>query len=870
MPGSSSELEIEIDPTFGQLDDSPDDPLPEWCPQIILEILELLHSVVSSAQPTSSLDPFIERFKYNVISSSLLAPSLPAPHPKRSSKPLSIPGRLNHSRESSVAENVPPPPPSTSTPDQSSGLATLAGGSAAVFLSLGYPLFTLLSLSATLYLLYNSIYTTDTPKHDMTASVNALEDLVEANSLWESVVQDSVTFLEDEERSSLQSSSGSSVSSPIRVALHSCLQSTHSQCDNIRHLFSALTSPSELSQLAEMYAPPSPIKTAFSTEMSARPFSYPSAYLKSPTDASHAPTTPENKRATWNGSYSSLAEAGSPTNSVNRRRERQHANLSDVFQLTSPVNVASAPVSPMAHRLSDVQEGEEVKTAPIGNVTTQPSHFGAAALDLQRKRRSGAVDLLRSPPTTQLTMDMRSPRARSGTFMSTISSSSKYTNPQPSRHPLSFAALTFSLQGAVAAKRYASSHLLALRFSDEEDEGYWEDVRSVMALLTTTLVDAASRLSEALEDLEHQKFLDSSPTPVHSQSRFSEADLESDLLFHQDQQDERSQAASKRQSILVDDKHWSFAPMPSHISRFAAHIAAISSALDDAREHLDQCVSSLKQDREPEPLSSTQRKLRHSRSFSRLGAEQEEEPEESKALQAYERLRRELGLALRECERGREKLLEIVHPSIPSDDEDDDELPGLGQYASDESDKVDPTSPQSEPEEGEVGSREPTLVMNSNDAAHINDDATSHLLLSTTANHLPLPGIEEVFEAETGPKLTALRERSKLSREDRIKLAKAKRESGKGLGFQSALPDVGEEKMEAEKWGPGGDVVQELKDVIWKVGEKRRRMSEEVVSKQDRKPNRDSELPYLAEDLEFESSNQQKSQLPYVDTMESS
>jgi hypothetical protein len=29
-----------------------------------------------------------------------------------------------------------------------------------------------------------------------------------------------------------------------------------------------------------------------------------------------------------------------------------------------------------------------------------------------------------------------------------------------------------------------------------------------------------------------------------------------------------------------------------------------------------------------------------------------------------------------------------------------------------------------------------------------------------------------------------------------------------------------------EKWGPGGEVVQELKDVIWKVGEKRRKMAD--------------------------------------------
>lgn len=41
MPGSSSELQIELDPTFGQLDDISDDSYPEWRPQILVELLEV-------------------------------------------------------------------------------------------------------------------------------------------------------------------------------------------------------------------------------------------------------------------------------------------------------------------------------------------------------------------------------------------------------------------------------------------------------------------------------------------------------------------------------------------------------------------------------------------------------------------------------------------------------------------------------------------------------------------------------------------------------------------------------------------------------------------------------------------------------------
>jgi len=117
------------------------------------------------------------------------------------------------------------------------------------------------------------------------------------------------------------------------------------------------------------------------------------------------------------------------------------------------------------------------------------------------------------------------------------------------------------------------------------------------------------------------------------------------------------------------------------------------------------------------------------------------------------------------------------------------------------------------------------------------DDATSHLLLTTSTHHLPLPGIEEVFEAETGAKVTFSRERSKLSREERIRFAKVRRDRGQGLAIVpgSVSTNVGMESgnIGVEKWGPGGEVVQELKDVIWKVGEKRRKMTNSAPQVQD-------------------------------------
>ena len=404
------------------------------------------------------------------------------------------------------------------------------------------------------------------------------------------------------------------------------------------------------------------------------------------------------------------------------------------------------------------------------------------------------------------------------------SSASKFTSLQPTRHPLSLSALIYAVQGTIAAKRYASSHLLALRFSDEEDEGYWEDVRSVIGLLISTLADASSRLSEALDEAEQQNLQDQIPTCQSSEDETTFTDL-------------KNQNPSYKP--LHSDARVSFAPMPSHMSRFAAHVATITSALDDARDNLEECISALKESSSSTFSSSSQRS-RRSRNIPKPAEAGPEagEAEVPAALQAYERLRRELGLALRECERGRDRLLEIVSPPIPSDEEEVDDLPSLGHDLSDDSDKTDSISHSLDDESDMAvlvnAGKASAGVVDGEEGGDLGgiDDATSHLLQTTTTKHLPMPGIEEVFEADMGTKAVFSRERSKLTREERIKAAKARRESGLELGIavRDGPGGNGDGPVESpkmggiEKWGPGGEVVQELKDVIWKVSEKRRKM----------------------------------------------
>ena len=350
-----------------------------------------------------------------------------------------------------------------------------------------------------------------------------------------------------------------------------------------------------------------------------------------------------------------------------------------------------------------------------------------------------------------------------------------------------------------------------------------------MSLLISTLADASSRLSEALDEAEHQRLQDQIPTPSLPPS------FEDETTFSD------QQTYSPSYKSLRTDSRISFAPMPSHISRFAAHVAAISSTLDDARDNLEQCISALKENSSSNFSGSSPRSRRSRKPKVAESAPEDEETEVPVALQAYERLRRELGLALRECERGRSRLLEIVNPPIPNDEEEFDDLPSLGHDLSDDSDKTDPIPPVLEDETDvavliNAGKVSTPMVggdgADGGDGGRLLDDATSHLLLTATTKHLPMPGIEEVFEADMGTKAVFTRERSRLTREERIKAAKARRESGLGLGlaFNSGGGgdnDIEPQKMRGiEKWGPSGEVVQELKDVIWKVSERRRKMAD--------------------------------------------
>ncbi|KAJ8096396.1 hypothetical protein PM082_011558 [Marasmius tenuissimus] len=879
MPGGTPELmgtlEEEEDISLEDLEEI------EKVERLLEEFLESIRTAFSS----QSFSAFTEKFKYNVISSSLLSSSLTTTHTSRHT-PDHIPGNLStesrgHSRSSSVT--------STETNQQQhqqqhlKSSHSLVSESQYLIFSVATALLTVLfgagyycsSVSIGAILLY--IFKNSSSSTFMTPTLDTLNDLIVAGNVWDSVVQEVMTKLEKDEKHMIYSSNTpTSPRSSLRVALHSTLLTTQNQSDNVRQLLSALASQSELSQISYMYAPPSPVPsrnpsssfptTHTSSSPASRPFSLPTRRRTISNPKLHPGMTPADKRATWNGSYAFLADAGSPTMQILKRREKRRSDLTALLQTTSSF---SAPVTPSRSTPGSPDLGlglagvnEETELAYLNEDTEEEDgdgdgesdgdgdslggsdSFGMAALELQRKRKLGGMQTLTALPTR---LNRRRSWNRGGgeSYSTTATpgsvphpshhhprsplspighSASRYTGVQPPRHPLSLSALRQALQGALSSKRYACSHLLALRFGKEErdDEVYWEDVRSVMGLLTTTLTDAGVRLTEALEEVERMRLQDEQPTPAFGGMRVlldsegegeGEEEGKGDGIFGKQQQQQRHR---RTKSKLALSSSIGFAPMPSHVARFAAHVDAISTALEDAREQLEQCVASLRKEEEEEEEC-------HSRGH--------EEDDSHPALQAYERLRRELGLALRECERGREHLTDVVHPRVDhSDEEEDDEhadLPGLGHDGSDDLDD------KPEPAEHEHHHQShPELEVTVVNAADGNmDDVTSHLLFTATTEHLPPPGIEQVYEGDSGNVGAFKREKSKLSREERIALVKKARESGKrlsDLGIQ--LPVMMDEHCESapkmERWGPGGEVVQELKDVIWKVGERRRKMTD--------------------------------------------
>lgn len=412
---------------------------------------------------------------------------------------------------------------------------------------------------------------------------------------------------------------------------------------------------------------------------------------------------------------------------------------------------------------------------------------------------------------------------------------------QTTRHPLSLTALHDQLQSAIASKRFTSAHLLALRFGDlngsaagteeearedlelldGEDESYWEDVRSVMSLLTSSMEDASARLVDAIEESKREKEKDMQVTPLTT------------AFPHRENAPEQLPSGRKSPQLVAPPSSasglsaspvWSrngsvsapapspssgsFAPTPNHLMRFASHVNALLDAMDKAKSQLRECVSLVDVPESELPYAAGS------------SSTQQED-----AVRAYDKLRKELSTALREFERGRGSLLDLLKhrnaACAPQDESDGEEEDGVPALAHDQSS----VEADSEDRHGPLLPVHSAIYDTSLDddtaASPVDDPDTSHLIETEI---LPPTGIEQVFaydsKDEVMPKFT--RERSVLSREERIAQAKARRSTAQSPILGSAKSD--------STWGPGGEVVQELKHVISRVEERRKRAPSQRLS----------------------------------------
>lgn len=501
-------------------------------------------------------------------------------------------------------------------------------------------------------------------------------------------------------------------------------------------------------------------------------------------DASPSPsfpgTTPGSKRSTWGpgiGGGGAFSTGGSYGGSLGLGRRRTSAHLRR-SRLATPDRAAGVPLP--------VDEDEDsIKAASdIGEDSVRLAPLPQFASDSEATPRTPP----RRTRTVQSPLSIGLGTPGSGTFGSAALSTIRRTSNNPIQTS-SLAAIRHSLNVARASRRHTAAHLMALRFTDGDGE-YWEDVRSVMGLLSAGMEDAAARLAAAVEGTKEGEAAESILGSEGVGPNTSLAGIVSPL-----------------------SAGFGFAPTIPPRERFAMHVHELVDAAGRAKDLAGSLFqSNSKLDSEADVSSSPDTDMEVAPAFP-LSIEEEEA--------RLEAVRRELGTALRQLERARAVLrAQRVRKDGGGEAEaEDSDVPAL-----DGSPSSPATSEKMEFAPLEIEGRRSldSDVGRTLESAHVRpDDASAYLLLATSARDLPPPGIEQVFEAEPEDMGVAVkRPRSTLSRAERIAAARAKRV------VSSPLPGSASSAGTGENWGPGGDVVQELKAVISEVGSRRRKAAD--------------------------------------------
>lgn len=451
--------------------------------------------------------------------------------------------------------------------------------------------------------------------------------------------------------------------------------------------------------------------------------------------------------------------------------------------------------------------------------------------------------------------------------------------PTPIRHPSEISIINSSLDSYSDEDSETAS---LVDFEQAYDPAYWEDVRSVLGLLISALEGGTRRVKEVvgegvfpptpsavgdvkgkeaavsesemkLEVPEPVVMMDNetSPTLTPASAQSTSGPLLD--LPNSDTKDE-IQRTNELLAVLKSSSGKSnsgagggFAPMPTHLNRFVRHMEAMQEAVGEAEDALRECVellssSSSTSSTDPATFNSNVDKQSH--------------------FAIYDRLRSALGVALRECERGRQPLIDHLTPppppsktrfgygynfgfgldeSIPEEDSDHlrESMPPLvhdHEHDHDHDDERSSTESisraMSPPPQALTHSDPMATIVEGNLLPEREGAPTLQQLLEHALMNIP-EGREQVFEGAPAPESESAagiefdRRKSQMSREERIKLVRARRAAG-----DPPVPSTGGKPVEVKKKKsrPGLDVVQELKDVIWQVGERRRRLGRSASS----------------------------------------
>ncbi|KAH9981949.1 hypothetical protein BJV74DRAFT_887195 [Russula compacta] len=229
----------------------------------------------------------------------------------------------------------------------------------------------------------------------------------------------------------------------------------------------------------------------------------------------------------------------------------------------------SAPTTPQPLRTLEVPPEER-------------DQFGSAALELQRQRRIHS-----NQPATSTLSTSREQVSAVYTILPTVLIFRVAFHGHADASPpalLTLADACAQQRALRAALRCVSSLVATFRewrqpgYNERGGESYWEDVRTVMGLLTSALANATAPLIEALDVAEHERLRTQIPMPALSSRTLGPHPLNT-LHRH------RHSASSKSSSYYddKDDKLTGYCRHPSH--RPLHHCRATSSALRRTSTH---------------------------------------------------------------------------------------------------------------------------------------------------------------------------------------------------------------------------------------------------------------------------------------------